>query len=45
MGKAKDELKNWAPKRGKKIMGVPEWLGFAVVLIFVFAVIYAAFGH
>ena len=39
MGKAKDELKNWVPKRGKKIMGIPEWLGFLIVLAFVIVVL------
>jgi hypothetical protein len=39
MGKADGELKNWLPKRGKKIMGIPETLGFIIVLVFVVVVL------
>lgn len=39
MGKAKDELKSWFPKRGKKIMGIPEILGFLIILVFVSVVL------
>jgi hypothetical protein len=41
MSRAKDELKHWVPQRGKKIMGIPEYLGFTVVLIIVIIILIA----
>jgi hypothetical protein len=35
--------KKWAPQRGKKIMGMPEWLRFAIVMVFVIALLVYAF--
>lgn len=35
---------NWAPQRGKKIMGMPEMLGFGIVLVFVIVLLVLAFS-
>jgi hypothetical protein len=40
MSRAKNELKKWAPQRGKKVMGIPEWFGFLIVMVFAIALVF-----
>lgn len=27
-------MSGWAPKKGRKVHGVPEWLGFLIIMAF-----------